>query len=55
MSKKFNSVYFEDIHEEMLKDRVRTESYRDFIYENKDLFKNKVRLHLFVYTVYNPL
>jgi len=32
-----------DIHEQMLKDRVRTEGYRDFIYENKDVFKDKVR------------
>ncbi|CAG8817865.1 13878_t:CDS:2, partial [Dentiscutata erythropus] len=32
------------IHEEMLKDRIQTESYRDFIYENKDLFKDKVVL-----------
>src|SRR5688572_21364284 len=28
----------------MLKDRVRTEAYRDFIYENKDLFKGKTVL-----------
>ncbi|GBC02976.1 hypothetical protein RclHR1_04910009 [Rhizophagus clarus] len=40
----FNSYAKNDIHEEMLKDRVRTESYRDFIYENKDLFKNKIVL-----------
>jgi len=31
-----------DIHETMLKDAVRTESYRDFIYGNKHLFKDKV-------------
>lgn len=31
-----------EIHEQMLKDRVRTEGYRDFIYENKDVFKDKV-------------
>ncbi|RIA97353.1 S-adenosyl-L-methionine-dependent methyltransferase [Glomus cerebriforme] len=40
----FNSYAKNDIHEEMLKDRIRTESYRDFIYENKDLFKNKIVL-----------
>ncbi|CAG8483152.1 4556_t:CDS:10, partial [Racocetra persica] len=40
----FNSYAKNDIHEEMLKDRIRTESYRDFIYENKDLFKDKVVL-----------
>ena len=28
----------------MLKDSVRTDSYRDFVYENKDLFKDKVVL-----------
>lgn len=28
----------------MLKDSVRTDSYRDFIYENKRLFKDKVVL-----------
>ena len=33
-----------DIHETMLKDTVRTDAYRDFIYENKDLFKNKTVL-----------
>lgn len=28
----------------MLKDTVRTDAYRDFIYENKDLFSGKVVL-----------
>lgn len=28
----------------MLKDAVRTDSYRDFVYENKHLFKDKVVL-----------
>ena len=28
----------------MLKDGIRTESYRDFIYENKDLFRDKIVL-----------
>jgi protein arginine N-methyltransferase 3 len=32
------------IHEEMLKDAVRTESYRDFMYKNAHLFKDKVVL-----------
>jgi len=32
------------IHEEMLKDKVRTESYRDSMYNNKDYFKGKVVL-----------
>ena len=33
-----------DIHEIMLKDTVRTDAYRDFIYGHKDLFKGKVVL-----------
>jgi 2-polyprenyl-3-methyl-5-hydroxy-6-metoxy-1,4-benzoquinol methylase len=32
------------IHEQMLRDRPRTEAYRDFFYLNKDLFKDKVVL-----------
>ncbi|KAI8884698.1 S-adenosyl-L-methionine-dependent methyltransferase [Backusella circina FSU 941] len=40
----FNSYAQNDIHQEMLKDRARTEAYRDFIYENKDIFKGKVVL-----------
>lgn len=32
------------IHESMLKDAIRTDSYRDFIYDNKYLFKDKVVL-----------
>lgn len=34
----------EDIHEIMLKDNVRTDAYRDFIYDNKNLFKDKIVL-----------
>ena len=30
-----------EIHEIMLKDTVRTDAYRDFIYDNKNLFKGK--------------
>ena len=33
-----------DIHHEMIADEVRTKSYRDFIYQNKHLFKDKVVL-----------
>ncbi|KAI9696087.1 MAG: hypothetical protein M1836_005918 [Candelina mexicana] len=33
-----------DIHETMLKDTVRTDAYRDFIYDNKNVFKSKVVL-----------
>lgn len=33
-----------DIHENMLKDRVRTDAYRDFIYNNKHIFQDKVVL-----------
>jgi protein arginine N-methyltransferase 3 len=39
----FHSYAGNDIHETMLKDTVRTDAYRDFIYENKHLFKDKVR------------
>ncbi|KAI9101247.1 S-adenosyl-L-methionine-dependent methyltransferase [Phlyctochytrium arcticum] len=40
----FGSYAETEIHESMLKDRVRTESYRDFVYHNKDFFKGKVVL-----------
>ncbi|XP_007515942.1 protein arginine N-methyltransferase 3 [Erinaceus europaeus] len=40
----FSSYGHYGIHEEMLKDKVRTESYRDFIYQNPHIFKNKVVL-----------
>ncbi|KAI0137458.1 HNRNP arginine N-methyltransferase [Xylariales sp. AK1849] len=35
-----------DIHETMLKDRVRTDAYRDFIYNNKHLFAGKTVLDI---------
>ncbi|KAJ2489667.1 hypothetical protein IWW37_003805 [Coemansia sp. RSA 2050] len=40
----FNSYAGNDIHMQMLQDKVRTEGYRDFIYDNKDIFKGKVVL-----------
>lgn len=40
----FDSYSYSDIHETMLKDTVRTESYRDFIYHNKDIFRDKLVL-----------
>ncbi|KAK9448261.1 S-adenosyl-L-methionine-dependent methyltransferase [Limtongia smithiae] len=40
----FDSYSYNEIHETMLKDTIRTESYRDFIYDNKDVFKNKTVL-----------
>lgn len=40
----FESYSYNSIHEIMLKDTVRTDAYRDFIYENKELFQNKVVL-----------
>ncbi|XP_062432502.1 protein arginine N-methyltransferase 3 isoform X3 [Rhea pennata] len=40
----FSSYGHYGIHEEMLKDKVRTESYRDFVYKNPHLFKDKVVL-----------
>ncbi|KAG8431917.1 hypothetical protein GDO86_019319 [Hymenochirus boettgeri] len=44
-----DGVYFSSyghfgIHQEMLKDTVRTESYRDFIYQNHHIFKDKTVL-----------
>ncbi|XP_031571551.1 protein arginine N-methyltransferase 1-like [Actinia tenebrosa] len=40
----FSSYAHFGIHEEMLKDKVRTESYRDFILGNPNIFKDKVVL-----------
>ncbi|CEP18633.1 hypothetical protein [Parasitella parasitica] len=40
----FHGYAHNDIHEQMLKDTARTEAYRDFVYENKDIFKNKIVL-----------
>lgn len=40
----FHGYSFNAIHESMLKDQIRTDAYRDFIYSNKDLFKDKVVL-----------
>ncbi|KAM7085057.1 protein arginine N-methyltransferase 3 isoform 4-T4 [Molossus nigricans] len=40
----FSSYGHYGIHEEMLKDKIRTESYRDFIYQNPHIFKDKVVL-----------
>ncbi|KAF2403853.1 putative ribosomal protein arginine N-methytransferase rmt3 [Trichodelitschia bisporula] len=40
----FDSYSYNEIHEIMLKDTVRTDAYRDFIYDNKDLFAGKTVL-----------
>merc|ERR1711981_796784 len=40
----FDSYAHFGIHEEMLKDEVRTLTYRDSMYHNKHLFKNKIVL-----------
>ena len=40
----FTSYDHHGIHEEMLKDEVRTRSYRDAIYQNRHIFKDKVVL-----------
>ncbi|OAP56520.1 hypothetical protein AYL99_09699 [Fonsecaea erecta] len=40
----FTSYDHHGIHEEMLKDEVRTRSYRDAIYQNQHIFKDKVVL-----------
>ena len=37
-------LMFVEIHETMLKDTVRTDAYRDFIYNNKNIFKGKIIL-----------
>ncbi|KAK2740191.1 hypothetical protein FQN57_006202 [Myotisia sp. PD_48] len=40
----FTSYAYNGIHESMIKDSVRTDAYRDFVYDNKHLFKDKVVL-----------
>ncbi len=40
----FLSYSHHSIHEEMLKDEVRTEAYKSFIEKNSDFFKDKVVL-----------
>ncbi|EEQ27442.1 Ribosomal protein arginine N-methyltransferase rmt3 [Microsporum canis] len=40
----FTSYAYNAIHESMIKDSIRTDAYRDFIYDNKHLFKDKVVL-----------
>lgn len=43
----FDSYAHFGIHEEMLKDEVRTLTYRNAMYHNKHLFKGKVRRSFF--------
>lgn len=38
----FDSYSSIEIHEIMLKDSVRSDAYRDFVYDNKHLFKDKI-------------
>jgi protein arginine N-methyltransferase 3 len=40
----FNSYSYNSIHEIMIKDKIRTDAYRDFIYDNKSIFQDKVVL-----------
>lgn len=40
----FSSYSYNAIHESMLKDTVRTDAYRDFMYDNKHIFAGKVVL-----------
>ncbi|KAJ7344570.1 hypothetical protein JRQ81_000520 [Phrynocephalus forsythii] len=40
----FSSYGHYGIHEEMIKDKVRTQSYRDFIYQNPHIFRDKIVL-----------
>merc|ERR1719169_276580 len=42
----FDSYSHFGIHEEMLKDEVRTQTYRNSILENKHLFKDKIVLDI---------
>lgn len=42
----FDGYSNRSIHETMLKDVVRTEAYRDFMYKNPELFKDKVVLDI---------
>lgn len=42
----FESYAHNDIHEVMLKDAIRTDAYRDFIYSHKDLFAGKTVLDI---------
>lgn len=42
----FDSYAHFGIHEEMLKDEVRTLTYRNAMYHNKHLFKGKVSLEI---------
>lgn len=43
----FDSYAHFSIHEEMLKDEVRTLTYRNAMYHNKHLFKGKVRVSVY--------
>lgn len=40
----FNSYSYNSIHEIMIKDKIRTDAYRDFIYDNKNVFQDKIVL-----------
>jgi protein arginine N-methyltransferase 3 len=40
----FNSYSYNSIHEIMIKDKIRTDAYRDFIYDNKSIFQGKIVL-----------
>ena len=41
----YNSYSNYYIHEEMIKDKIRTESYKIAIESNKEIFKNKVKYY----------
>lgn len=45
----FDSYAHFGIHEEMLKDEVRTLTYRNAMYHNKHLFKGKVQAFFFFF------
>lgn len=48
----FDSYAHFGIHEEMLKDEVRTLTYRNAMYHNRHLFKNKVSKFIFKLNVF---
>lgn len=42
----FDSYAHFSIHKDMLKDSIRTDAYRDFIFQNQNIFKNKVGMRV---------
>jgi hypothetical protein len=51
----FDSYGHHAIHEEMLKDEVRTKTYQMAILQNKHLFQDKVRVYRMIFVFVGPL